>query len=132
MNDKLNGRIVFLPRGRDQREDLNILADAIAASDADLFEGIWITAGKCISITPDVLRKICTKYVVTKHARETADGWKVEYWPYEPDEMTLRALLMAKTREDGSLIARLPKAPSEPVKLSEQQQRQVRDRLGIG
>jgi hypothetical protein len=46
--------------------------------------------------------------------------------------MTLRALLTGKTLGEGGLIQRLPKGPSEPLKLSEQQQRKVRDRLKIG
>jgi hypothetical protein len=134
--DKLNGRKVYIPRGRDKQEDLNILADCIAASDADLFNDndclIWIAAGGRVPVTPEILRGICTKYVVTKHARETPDGWKVEYRPVEPDEMVLRTLLMAKSREAGSLLLRVPKGLSEPARLSERHRQEVRDRLKIG
>jgi hypothetical protein len=117
-------------------EDLNLLADCIAGSNADLFgQGdciFWIAAGKRVPVNPNVLWEISTKYVVTKHPRETTNGWDVEFRPHEPDEMTLRALLTAKTPEEGGLIWRLPKGPSEPSKLSEQEQREVRMRLKTG
>ena len=136
MNDKLNGRRLYLPRGRDPREDLCILADTIATSEADLFNQdghpIWITAGKCVSIIPAVLRDICTRYVATKHPRETANGWEVEYRAYEPDEMTLRALLKAKTLEEGGLVQRLPKMPGEPVRLTARQREEVQFRIKSG
>jgi hypothetical protein len=136
MKDAPGGRSIYIPRGRNPLEDLNILADCIAASDADLFnqdEGaIWITAGKRVPVNPNTLREICKKYVVTKHPRETAGGWEVAFRPYEPDEMTLRALLTAKTQEEGGLIWRLPKGQSEPRKLSERQREEVYARLKIG
>jgi hypothetical protein len=40
--------------------------------------------------------------------------------------------MTAKTREGGGLVWRVAKVPSEPTKLSEQQQRKVRMRLGVG
>jgi hypothetical protein len=86
-------------------------------------------AGKRISVNPDVLREICKLVIATKHPRETADRWEVEYRPYEPDEKTLHALLLAKTRQDGSLPARLPKAPSPPRELPKQLHQAARDRL---
>ena len=112
-------------------------SDAIAASNADLFSQddcvILIAAGERVQVIPDILREICLAYVVTKHARETADGWVVEYRPYEPDEMTLRALLItAKTFKEGSLACRLPKAPGTPVRLSEHQVQEIKYRLSTG
>jgi hypothetical protein len=52
--------------------------------------------------------------------------------PYQPDEMALRTLLTAKTLEEGGLVQRLPKIPSEPRKLTPQQQQEVRARLKVG
>jgi hypothetical protein len=120
MNDQTgnNGRSVYLPRGRDQTEDLNTLADCIAASSADLFNQdgclIWITAGGCVQVNLERLRELVPKYVATKHLRKTAGVFEVEYRPYEPDQKALHALIMAKRREDGSLLARLPKTSSAP------------------
>jgi hypothetical protein len=56
----------------------------------------------------------------------------VEFRPFEPDEMTLLNLIRAKTLEDGALAPRLPKAPSEPRQLSEQQRLEIHSRLKIG
>ncbi len=99
------GRKVYLPLGRDPVEDACILADCIACSSADLFDQdtcvIWIAAGRCVPVDPEVLREISKLFVVTKHPRETADGWNVEYRPHEPDEKTLHTLLTAKTRTPG-------------------------------
>jgi hypothetical protein len=132
MKKSPNGRQLYVPRNQDPQEDLKILANAIAASDADLFDKdgspIWITAGKSAPITPGVLRDICTRYVVTKQPRETTDGWSVEYCPYEPDEMTLRALL----KEESGLVQQLPKAPGEPTRLKPQQVKEIQSRLAIG
>jgi hypothetical protein len=136
MDDKLGDRKLYLPRGRDSREDLCCLADTIAGSEAGLFNEdeapIWIVAGERVMVTPAALRKICTRYLVTRHQRKTADGWEVEYRPYEPDEMTLRALLRARDWQDGSLVQRLPKTPSAQQQLSTQQLETVRTRLRTG
>ena len=137
MNNKLNGRVLYVPRGHDKTEDLCILADCIASSNADLFSqddcAILIAAGERVQVIPDILREICLAYVITKHARETAEGWVVEYRPYEPDETTLGAVLItAKTFKEGSLACRLPKAPGTPIRLSEQQVREIKYRLSIG
>jgi len=136
MDDKLGDRKLYLPRGRDPREDLCCLADTIAGSEAGLFNEdetpIWIVAGERVTVTLAALRKICTRYLVTRHQRKTADGWEVEYRPYEPDEMTLRALIGARDWQDGSLVQRLPKTPSAPVRLSPQRQDEALQRLRMG
>jgi hypothetical protein len=73
---------------------------------------IWIDGGKRVSVNPDMLRKICMRFVVTKHLRETAEGFEVEYRPYEPEQMALQTMLTTKTtREEGGLLWRLPRAP---------------------
>ena len=80
----------------------------------------------------DLLSKIIMKVVVTKHLVNRADKWEVEYRPCQPDDKTLRALLTAKTLEEGGLVWRLPKVPSEPQKLTPQQQQEVQVRLKTG
>ena len=114
MDDKLGDRKLYLPRGRDPREDLCCLADTIAGSEAGLFNEnetpIWIAAGERVMVGLAALRKICTRYLVTRHQRKTADGWEVEYRPHEPDEMTLRALIGARDWQDGSSDCRKHRA----------------------
>jgi hypothetical protein len=128
-----DGRQVYNPRGRDPTEDLNLLADAIAGSPADLFaqgsQIMWLKdTGELVGASRDVLLEIITKYIVTKHLVSHGDRWQVEYHPYVPNEMTLRALL----KEDGGLAQRLPRVPGEPVRLSPQRQQEVLARLKMG
>jgi hypothetical protein len=136
MDDKLGDRKEYRPRGRDPREDLCTLADTIAGSEAGLFNEdgalIWIVAGERVMVTLAALRKICARYLVTRHQRKTANGWEVEYRPYEPDEMTLRTLLGARDWQDGSLVQRLPETPSASVRLSPRLQSEVQQRLATG
>jgi hypothetical protein len=136
VNDELGNRRLYVPRGRDPVEDLNILADCIAASDADLFEQngavVLLDRGVPVRVNPATLRETIMKHVVTKGLVSRADKWQVEYSPCQPDEMTLRALLTAKTLEEGGLVQRLPKGPSEPHKLTPQQQQEVQVRLKTG
>jgi hypothetical protein len=133
MNDKLADRSVYTPKGRDPHEDLILLADCIATSDADLFaQGssiVWLKdTGELVGVSRDALLEIITKYVVTKQLVSHGDRWQVEYHPHVPDEYTLRGLLT----DDGGLVRRLPRAPSEPTQLSEQRREEVRARLRIG
>ena len=127
-----DGLTLYKPRGRTQSEDLDLLAECIANSKADLFNEdgsvIWIDAGKRIGVGTKVLAEIIAKYVVTAWPVNRGDKWTVEFRPVQIDEMALRALF----KEEGGLIGRLPKAPQEPVRLTQQQQREVRDRLSIG
>ena len=90
---------------------------------------VWLEdTGELVGVGRDALLELIAKYVVTKQLVQHGDRWRVEYRPYEPDEMALRALLMG----EGGLAQRLPKAASEPVKLSPQQQQEVLARLKIG
>jgi hypothetical protein len=136
MNDELGKRRLYVPRGRDPVEDLNILADCIAASDADLFEQngavVLLDKGRPVMVTPAILRETIKTHVKIKQMVNHGTVWKVEYSPCQPDEMTLRALLTAKTLEEGGLVQRLPKGPSEPHKLTPQQQQEVQVRLKTG
>jgi hypothetical protein len=132
-----DGRQVYIPRNRDSVEDLCCLADCIAGSKADLFNDggriILLGAAERVEVNgTDLLSKIIMKVVVTKHPVNRADKWEVEYRPYQPDDKTLRALLTAKTLEEGGLVWRLPKVPSEPQKLTLQQQQEAQVRLKTG
>jgi hypothetical protein len=133
MNDKLNGRSIYNPRNRDPHEDLILLVDAIASSDADLFaQGssiVWLKdSGELMEVGRGALLELIAKYVVTKHLVKHGERWKSEYHPHVPDEMTLRALLMG----EGGLAQRLPRAPGEPAGLTPRQQQEVQARLKIG
>ena len=44
----------------------------------------------------------------------------------------LRTLLTAKARGEGSVVQRVTKGPSEPLRLTLQQQREVHARLKVG
>jgi len=132
-----DGRKIYTPRGQNPSEDLNLLADAIAASNADLFakDGlvVWLNdAGKLVGVNADTLHEVIAKHVVTKGLvnKGTPDepAWEVEFQPVQPDGMTLRALL----KDDGSLLGRLPKLPGEPIKLTAQQKREICDRARMG
>jgi hypothetical protein len=127
MTDELGNRQLYRPRGRNQIEDLNILADCIAASDADLFDQgggrvVGIDQGTVVGVTPAILLGIIAKNVAIKvpvnHGTESQPDWKVEIQPYQPDDATVVALITAKTLADGSLAPRLPKMPSEPRRLT--------------
>jgi hypothetical protein len=54
------------------------------------------------------------------------------YYSTEPDDSVLRALLTGKSMSDGGLACRLPRGPSEPSRLSPQQQREAIMRLKTG
>ena len=90
---------------------------------------VWLKdTGELVGVSKDALLEIIAKYVVTKQLVPHGDRWRVEYEPHVPDEMTVRAVLMG----EGGLAQRLPKAASEPTRLSDQQQKEVHARLKIG
>jgi hypothetical protein len=129
-------RQLYVPRGRDPLEDLNLLADAIAVSPAPMFnqDGITVAVdnGFIVRVTPALLGDIVFRYVATKVPVIHAGLCEVTFQPYRPDDTTLRKLLMAERIEDGNLAQRLPKMPGREMKLTENQLQQVRDRLKIG
>jgi len=61
MNDALNGRCEYRPRGRDPDENLGLLAEAIAKS-AHLFNQggrlVWIHARELRSVDTGILREL--------------------------------------------------------------------------
>ena len=133
--NKLNGRQLLNPRGRDPAANICLLADCLAASGVDLFSEdnsvILVANGKKAAVTFDMLREICLVAVVTKQIVERDGIFEAVLVPYEPDHMTLRALLNARSLHEGSLALRLPKAPSVQ-QLSIQIRQQVSDRLRRG
>jgi hypothetical protein len=127
MTDELGNRQLYRPRGRDPIEDLCLLADCIAASDADLFDQgggrtVGIDNGMVVGVNPAILLGIITRHIAIKvpvnHGTESQPAWKVEVQPYQPDNATVVALITAKTLADGSLAPRLPKMPSAPRRLT--------------
>src|SRR5258707_192533 len=127
-----DGFTLYSPHGRSQTEDLNLLAECVANSKADLFtqdgSPIWIDGGNCTGVGTKVLAEIIAKHVVTARPVQQGSSWKVEFRPLRPDEMTLRALLKA----ENGLLRRLPKAPDEARALTTQHQQEVRTRLKTG
>jgi|SRR6516164_3698671 len=100
MNDALNGRCEYRPRGRDPDENLGLLAEAIAKS-AHLFNQggrlVWIHARELRSVDTGILRELIRACVVTKHPVRGDEGWGVEYRPYVPDDKIVIALLTKTT-----------------------------------
>lgn len=118
-----DGKAIFLARNRDAREDLTILADAIAAvpglqlfSDQDQ-SLVIIEDDKKVGVGPKELQQLILQHVVTKHAVETDGKWTVEYRPYDKADTTiLLALLNPKTTFDsGGIIWRVSAAPRAPL-----------------
>jgi len=60
----------------------------------------------------EVLAEIVAKYVVTADVVNRDDNWTVEFHPVRSNDMTLRTMLTADTRENGALARRLPKVPN--------------------
>src|SRR5262245_21010626 len=118
-NDKLEGRRFQHWRGRGVVKDIDLLADALVASDADLFSQdgglVWLVDGKLIGVTPAILRDIFARYIVTKGLRNAGTAeepiWKVIFKPYEfplvadstqePSELVLHVLLGLTQRGSG-------------------------------
>jgi hypothetical protein len=88
-------------------------------------------AGKRIGVSLQVLAEITAKYLVTAVPVERAGKWDVEYVPVVLDETTLRSLHMAKRREDGGLVWRLPKILSKH-NLTWPQRQEIRLRVQRG
>jgi hypothetical protein len=128
----------YRPRHQDLAEDLCILSDAIAISDADLFNRdgatVLIDQGVVVQVNPARLREIIAKHIRIKMVVDRDGVLEVTFVPYvlAAEDKTLRTLLMTERIEDGNLAQRLPKMPGKEMKLTENQLQQVRDRLKIG
>jgi hypothetical protein len=138
--DDLRGRRIFIWRGQPEADNKR-LADAIAeVAAAELFIQDKTVAqfvdGKLIRALKDDLRRIIAKHFVSIRLVRRADGgFDREIYPFDfpdtPDASkgpTLRCLLDVM----ALLVERLATAPSEPVRLSEQQQFEVRMRARSG
>jgi hypothetical protein len=83
-----DGLTLYSPHGRSQTEDLNLLADCIANSKADLFNDngqiIWIHEGKRIGVGTKVLAEIIAKHVVTAWPVNHRGQLEGQYRPHEP------------------------------------------------
>jgi hypothetical protein len=131
-----DGRQVYVARGRDPVEDLNLLADAISVSPAPLFSKdgstVAIIDGVDVRLNPSALGNIVEKHIVTKVVADREGKLEVTYLPHRPDDKTLRSLLMAETIEQGNLAKRLPRMAGKEQRLTEEQLQQVKARLRIG
>jgi hypothetical protein len=131
MNDELNGRTVW--RGQADVHSADAWADAIAGSDAQLFDedgsAIWLDEGAKRHVGGEALRQIIKRFIAFPRPMNFGTveepNWGTAYTSIEPDDMVLRALL-------GTLPPRLPKAPGKPRELSPQQQREAIMRMKTG
>ena len=142
-----DGRRLFVWLGRDPIEDTNRLADVVAeTAGAELFnlDGLcWLNdEGQLVPARKDVLRKIIARHIVSIRLVNRGSRWECEYhafdFPFttdaskEPNEQVLVSLMSARRKEDGGLAWRVAKVPSDPRRLSPQQQEEVRARLRVG
>ena len=124
MDDKLNGRAVYAPQGKDPDQDASALADAVARSAAKLINRggqlVWIRDGKLYRVDPNAARVLITEHVVTVRLvnRGTAEepNVDIEYIPYEPTPQDIRALpaegerpLTVQRAQGSSLLVRVPR-----------------------
>jgi hypothetical protein len=136
-----DGRRIFVWHGKNPAEDANRLTNAVAeAAIAELFElngGLfWLDKGRLVPANKDVLRNIIARHIVAvRLVDHGGDKWESEFYPFEfpvtadvskqPNERVLIDMTAA-------LLERVAKGPSEPRRLSPQQQREVRARLAMG
>src|SRR5262245_2699722 len=131
-------RRIFAWRGAN---DVSRLADLIADLCAcELFNLngslVRLHANRPIPVTLDLMRTLIAKYVVgVRPVDRGAAGWDVEIQPFEfpnlpnadkePNQKTLVDLM-------GRLLDLVAKAPREPSALTDQQEREIRQRLQMG
>jgi hypothetical protein len=141
MNDELGSRRIFLWQGQNPTEDANRLTAAVAElAIAELFElngGLfWLDKGRLVPVNKDVLREIIARHIVAMRLVDRGgDKWESEFYPFDfpitadaskqPNERVLIDMAAA-------LLGRVAKGPSEPTKMTPQQQREIRDRCRIG
>jgi hypothetical protein len=123
------GKTLYAPRGRDQLGDQNTLADAIAASDANLLNdggnALWIHEGKRIDVGLETLTEIVAKYLVTARPVDHGGKWTVAFDPVRPTQATLLPLL-----RESSLAQRLPKSKPHGLAWAQVQEVRLRHRRG--
>ena len=124
--EELGNRVVFAlygPQGGFQEPFVRecALADAVAEIPGPLFARAgklyWLdptTPGAVKEASGAVLTEAVTKFVVTQQVvnRGSADKpyYRIEYTSYTPTQKEIWNLLSAKTRKEGSLIARVREA----------------------
>jgi hypothetical protein len=116
MNEELNGRVVYSPRGRNAEDDL--AACILAAAHIFWMDGqlVWITDGKRVPVFRDAVIELCRRYVVTAHPVERDGMWVIEYRPVVPTELTIRNLIRESLPKRVTVVQ--PEAaprPAEPV-----------------
>ena len=118
MNDELNGRVVYAPRGRNAEDDL--AACILQAAHIFMMDGqlVWITDGRRVPVVRDVVVELCRRFVVTEHPVERDGKWIVERRPVVPDELMVRNLIRESLPRRARVVwpeaAPPPQAP-EPV-----------------
>jgi hypothetical protein len=119
MNDELNGRVVYSPRGRNAEDDL--AACILRAAKIFWMDGqlVWIVDGKRVPVFRDAVIELCRRFVVTEHPVERDGKWVVEYRSVAPNELTVRNLI----RE--SLPKRAPVVQPEVVKRPQEEPPQM-------
>jgi hypothetical protein len=142
MNDstQLKGRTPFVWRGLDPDDDTNRLIEKIAEKaitrlfnvDGGL---VLFSDGQTIPVARSTLHEIITKIIAGVRLVEAGGTLKAEYFSFDfpiggdlskgPSDRTLAAIT-------DRLLTLVAKGPQQPVRLSEQHQREVRDRLRIG
>jgi hypothetical protein len=116
MNNGLDGRVVYSPRGRNAEDDL--AECMVAATDIFLIgdQLIWIDGGRYIPVVRQVVLEICRRFVVTKHpvnrGTEAKPDWVVERRPVIPNELTVRNLIRESLPRRAPVVQ--PEAPPMP------------------
>jgi hypothetical protein len=119
MNDELNGRVVYSPRGRNAEDDL--AACILQAAHVFMMDGqlTWIADGKRVPVFRDVVYELCQRFVVTEHPVNRAGKWIVERQPVVPDELMVRNLIRESLPKRAPVVQPVVERPQEepPVML---------------
>jgi hypothetical protein len=127
MNDELNGRIVYSPRGRNAEDDL--AACILQAARIFWMNGqlTWITDGKRVPVVRNAVIEICRRFIVTEHpvnrGTEAEPNWVVERRPFVPNELMVRNLIRESLPRRAPMVQaeapprveEAPQAPSNPL-----------------
>jgi hypothetical protein len=97
MNSKLDGKVLYIPR-EDPIANTLELRDCIPRAGMGLFnhngQGVAVTAdGELAPLSLNLLRERIPQHIVVERLVQQADGkWQVEYQPFAPEELVLRAV----------------------------------------